>query len=99
MNPYWKKNLRRLSDGIPRSNTLLKFDFSRVPVSILAKQYYCEVKVEHQVIHGEIPKVEVEEGIELHNELLKMKKTTIDDILKSIEEKEHYICSFPLFKT
>jgi len=45
----WKASLR---EQLLTSETTFRHDLSFVPVSSIAGQYYCEVKVDHEYVRG-----------------------------------------------
>jgi hypothetical protein len=62
----------------------------------MAGQYYCELKVDNSFLKGKIQTEAKTEGDLLHTEILAMKKTTVEQVVKKIEEKTTYAASFPL---
>ena len=83
MKKDWKASLR---EQLLTSETTFRHDLSFVPVSSIAGQYYCEVKVDHEYVRGEIPTEEKEVGTELHEEILAMKRVRTDELIKHIEK-------------
>jgi CRISPR/Cas system-associated exonuclease Cas4 (RecB family) len=68
-----------------------------VPASGIARQYYCEQKVEMEYLHGEIETEAKIEGERLHEQLIQMTKITRDDMIKSIKRRKILVASFPIF--
>lgn len=59
---------RQLANDGPRvalSKVPLRFDLPWVPISTIAQQFYCKVKVDHEYKLGKVPTPEKEEGIVL----------------------------------
>ena len=69
---------------------------STIPASSIAQQFYCEMKVEQDFIHGEIETEATNYGTELHEKLLSMEKTTIQKIIEGIESGGFTIVSMLL---
>ena len=93
MKKDWKASLR---EELPTSETPFRHDLSFVPVSSIAGQYYCEVKVDHEYVRGEIPTEEKEVGTELHEEIFVMKRVKTDELIQHIEKAPRVTASFPL---
>jgi|Deesub1362B_J571_1020462.scaffolds.fasta_scaffold00217_33 CRISPR/Cas system-associated exonuclease Cas4 (RecB family) len=91
MGRSWKASLR---EGAPVSKAKLRFNIPRVPISSIAEQFYCEAKVDLKYRFGEVPKLAKEEGARLHEEVLAMERTTLEDMISSIEQKPYYVCRF-----
>ena len=95
----WKENLLNRSELLQLAKDYAqKFrnDISAVPASSIAEQFYCEMKVEQEYVHGEIETETKEEGTALHENLLAMKKATIENIIKGIVKEKVFVASFPL---
>ena len=93
MKKDWRASLR---EQLPTSETSFRHDLSFVPVSSIAGQYYCEVKVDHEYVRGEIPTEEKEVGTELHEEILVMKRVRMDELIEHIEKAPRVTASFRL---
>jgi len=93
MKKDWKASLR---EELLTSETTFRHDLSFVPVSSIAGQYYCEVKVDHEYVRGEIPTEEKEVGTELHEEILAMKRVRTDELIEHIEKAPRVTASFLL---
>jgi len=70
---------------------------SMVPTSGIAEQYYCEQKVEMEYLHGEIETEAKTEGEMLHEQMIRMTKTTLGNLIKSIKKRKILVASFPIF--
>jgi CRISPR/Cas system-associated exonuclease Cas4 (RecB family) len=95
----WKENLlnrKELIELAKGETTKFRTGMSTIPASSIAQQYYCEMKVEQDYIHGEVQTEAKDEGTNLHDNLLAMRKSTIEKIIKGIEKKEILVASFPL---
>lgn len=62
----------------------------------LAAQYYCEQKVEMEYRLGRIETESKLEGENLHKALLRMRKTTLNTMIRRIQTKTVYVASLPL---
>jgi CRISPR/Cas system-associated exonuclease Cas4 (RecB family) len=67
-----------------------------VPASGIAEQYYCEQKVELEYIHGRVETESKREGQEFHEQLIKMRKAALKDIIEGIKHKKLFVASFPI---
>jgi CRISPR/Cas system-associated exonuclease Cas4 (RecB family) len=83
-------------EAAKEETTKFRTNISVIPASSIAEQYYCEMKVEQKYIRGEVQTEAKEEGTNLHDNLLRMRKSTIKKIIKDIENKEILVASFPL---
>jgi CRISPR/Cas system-associated exonuclease Cas4 (RecB family) len=90
----WKENLSSIDSLLKKKQ--FRHEQSAVSASSIGTQFFCEMKVEQDFIHGEIETEEKTEGDILHRELLAMKPTTRKRILREIEEKRLVVASFPL---
>jgi len=90
----WKENLSSID------SLLQKKEFSHgaraVSASSIGTQFFCEMKVEQDFIHGEIETEEKTEGDALHEELLAMEPTTRKRLLDDIARRKLVVASFPL---
>lgn len=94
----WKDSLRNLKNLARQlSEPRYRFDLPYVTVSAIAEQYYCESKVDLEYMFGEVLTEDKEEGRRVHEELLRMEPTTLEGLIKSIEEKPLYVCRFPVY--
>jgi len=69
---------------------------STVPTSRIAGQYYCEQKVEMDYLHGEIKTEAKTEGEKLHEQMIRMRKTTVDNLIKHIKKRKIQVATFPI---
>jgi len=69
---------------------------SFIPVSSLARQYYCELKVDHHYTVGDIPTEAKEEGELIHERLLAMERVALQDFIREVESKPKYEAAFPV---
>ncbi|HXW37949.1 MAG TPA: PD-(D/E)XK nuclease family protein, partial [Nitrososphaerales archaeon] len=90
------KNWRESLAESPGSSEGLKFGQDFVPVSSIAQQFYCEVKVEHQFVHGDIPTEAKGVGTELHEQILFMEKVRVEDLIDHIAGLPRLTASFVL---
>jgi hypothetical protein len=67
---------------------------SYIPVSSLAEQFYCEMKVDLKYRVGEVLTEAKVEGDKLHDEILKMERRTLDELIKKISSRSDFIASF-----
>lgn len=91
----WEKNLRSLSETLSATGEF-RHGIPFIPVSSIAGQYFCELKVDHEYTKGEIPSEAKAEGVSMHMELLAMKKTNLDRIIEGIQKKLIHMASFPV---
>lgn len=87
----WQDNLLSLQALLKGSSFRHGIPF--VPVSGIAHQFYCELKVDHEYTKGEIATQAKEEGTSLHGELLRMQKTTLDKVIERIQKNRLYVVS------
>ncbi len=92
--PDWKQNIRSLKSLLEEREFRNKVH--AISASSIGGQFFCEMKVELDHIHGEVKTEEKREGDVLHEELLAMKKTTIENIVEGIDKKKIYTASFPM---
>jgi hypothetical protein len=72
LKEFWDDLWERERDFLQSGKRDLRHGVSSVGVSTIAGQYYCELKVENEFLHGEIPTEEKEEGTVLHDELIQV---------------------------
>jgi CRISPR/Cas system-associated exonuclease Cas4 (RecB family) len=97
--PAWRINLlnqKELLDLAKLEAGKFRNGSATIAASSIAQQFYCEMKVEQEFIHGEVETEAKSEGTEIHDKLLAMRKTTLKQIVKGIETKEVLVASFPL---
>ena len=97
MGTSWRDNLLLTDREAIVSKMPLRFDLPWVPISAIAQQFYCEVKVDHEYKFGKVPTPEKEEGTVLHEEIIEMEPVTVEELVKSIEKKPICFCTFPVF--
>jgi CRISPR/Cas system-associated exonuclease Cas4 (RecB family) len=90
----WKENLASIHSLLEKKE--FRHGVRSVSASSISTQFFCEMKVEQDFIHGEIETEEKSEGDALHEELLTMKPTTRRRLLKEIEKGKLVVASFPL---
>lgn len=67
-----------------------------VPVSKIASQSYCELKIDHEYTRGEVPSEEKDLGSEIHEAIFAMKKVETEDFIKHISAKKPSIATLTL---
>lgn len=85
------RNIRTTLEGDP-----FRHDLTYIRASHIAEQYYCEMKLEHELVSGEIATEAKREGTDLHYELLAMEKVKLEDFIKNLESSELSVVSLPL---
>jgi CRISPR/Cas system-associated exonuclease Cas4 (RecB family) len=90
----WKENLSSINSLLEKKQ--FRHEVRAVSASSIGTQFFCEMKVEQDFLHGEIETEEKTEGDQLHRELLAMKPTTRKRLVEEIEEKKLVVASFPL---
>ena len=96
MSKNWRENLLGASHSPPHNPIPLRHGLPFVPASAMAGQYYCELKVDNSFVKGDIQTEAKTEGDLLHEEILVMQKTTVEQVVKNIDKKPTYAASFPL---
>lgn len=89
----WENSLNNYKELLKRDQSF-RHGISMVPTSGIARQYYCEQKVEMEYLHGEIETEAKTEGEMLHERLVQMRKTSLNDLIKSIKKRKILIASF-----
>lgn len=90
----WKENLSSVQSLLEKKE--FRHEVGAVPASSIGTQFFCEMKVEQDFVHGEIETEEKREGDALHEELLAMKPTTRKRLVKEIERRKLVVATFPL---
>lgn len=90
----WKDNLISMDENL--AGTAFRHGVQAVAVSDIASQYYCELKVEHQHVQGEVPTEATEEGTAIHDDLLAMEKVSRSNLIERIETRRNYVAAFPI---
>ncbi len=67
-----------------------------IPVSWVAEQFFCELKLEHTLSLGRTVTDDMQRGIEIHEEVLEMQEVSTDELLQLIRKRRSFIASFPL---
>ncbi len=90
----WKDSL---NEGIPEGGAVYRHDLPFVGASTVARQFYCEAKVENEYRLGEIPTEGKGIGTDLHAEIFAMEAVEREDLIKHIEESPSLTASFGLY--
>ncbi len=90
----WRDALRERD--LPSVEPRFRHALSFVNVSSIAKQFYCEEKVEQEYTRGEVPSDVKDAGTDLHEEILAMKPVEREELIKHIEEAPSLAASFRL---
>jgi predicted RecB family nuclease len=90
----WKENLESIHSLLEKKE--FRHGVRSVSASSIGTQFFCEMKVEQDFVHGEMETEEKTEGDALHKELLAMKPTTRRRLLKEIEKGKLVVASFPI---
>lgn len=88
----WEQSILELEETLQGTEFRHKLPF--IPVSSIAGQYYCELKVDHEYTQGEVPSEAKEEGSILHEQLLEMQSTTRENLIHQVKERPICIASF-----
>ena len=91
----WEENLKG-RDHTQDDNLRFRNGIKAIPASSIAEQLYCEMKIEHEYVNGEIETETKNEGTELHEKLLAMEEATIEEIIKGIGTQKTFVASFPI---
>lgn len=93
----WKVALENIAKGRLPVGKKLRHDLSRIYVSNILEQYYCELKVDNKYLERKItPTVIKKRGEELHDAILRFQKISYEEIISKIESLPTYATSFPL---
>jgi CRISPR/Cas system-associated exonuclease Cas4 (RecB family) len=95
-NMKWVDSLSRIKE-LATTNVTFRHGIHYIPASSIAEQYYCEQKVEMSYTVGDIETETKVEGRAIHDALLQMEKTTLEDLIRDIQTKDSCIASFPIF--
>jgi len=93
MGNGWKNSLR---EDIPEGGAAYRHDLLFVGASTVARQFYCEAKVENEYKLGEVPTEDKSIGTGLHEEIFAMESVKTEDLIKHIEELPSLTASFGL---
>lgn len=88
----WEQSIQGLDETLQGTEFRHKLPF--IPVSSIAAQYYCELKVDYEYTHGEVPSEAKQEGSIIHDQLLEMEGTTRDNLIQQVKERPICIASF-----
>lgn len=90
----WKAALK---EGPTASQAEIRYGLSSVPISTIAKQFYCEKQIDFENTIGKVTSEKELLGTDIHNELIDSKthKIDIDEMIELIENEEDYLCIFP----
>ncbi len=94
MPEAWRENLSSAKSLLEKKE--FRHGTRAIPASSIGTQFFCEMKVEQDLVHGEIETEEKAEGDALHEELLAMKPTTQKNLLDDIAKRKLLVASFPL---
>lgn len=75
---------------------MLRHGARLVAASAIGTQYYCEMKVEQQLIHGDIETESKLEGRRLHEEIIKSRKVGFDELSSKIRTEPAFLATLPL---
>lgn len=67
-----------------------------MPASRIAEQYYCEQKVELGYVEGRVETELMQEGQELHQQLIPMQKSSLKRIVRGIKREPVFVASLPI---
>jgi hypothetical protein len=95
-NTKWVDSLLRIKELVI-TNVKFRHGTHFISASSIAEQYYCEQKVEMSYTVGDIETEAKVEGRVIHDALLKMEKTTLENLIRDIQTKDLYSASFPIF--
>ncbi|MDA4121984.1 MAG: PD-(D/E)XK nuclease family protein [Thaumarchaeota archaeon] len=91
----WRDSLRERN--LPEVEPSFRHNLSFVGVSTIAKQFYCEAKVEQEYTRGQVPSEAKDVGTDIHEEILAMKHVGRKELIKHILKEPSLITSFPLY--
>src|SRR5712692_3489264 len=92
----WQKILVDISEHRLPELEPVRHGIKWIPTSTIAQQYYCELKVEHEYLLGEVETESKKAGEELHQALIQTAKTTVSKLIRDIERRPFLGASFPL---
>lgn len=92
MSRDWKE---KLSSSLPFPvGREFRYGVQTIPASSIVAQFFYEMKVEQDFLHGEIETEEKAEGDLLHEQLLAMEPTTREKLIDGIEKRKLYVAAF-----
>jgi len=92
----WADSMLKIMEELASESERFRHGLSLIPASRIASQYYCEQKVEMEYTTGAIETEAKTRGEEIHESLLKMRKTTLKEIIDGIQKERVYVASFPI---
>lgn len=93
----WKVTLENIARGRLPVGKKVRHNLSRVYVSNVLEQYYCELKVENKHIERKVTATGIKRrGQELHDAILGIHRTSCGEMISRIESIPTYTTSFPL---
>lgn len=93
----WKVALQNIGKGRLPIGKKVRHNLSRLYVSNIIEQYYCELKLENKYLGREATSTRIKRrGEELHDAILGIQKISYGEIISKIESLPIYTTSFPL---
>jgi hypothetical protein len=93
----WKISLENMAKGQFPCGRKLRHNLSRVSVSDLSTQRYCELKVDNKYLRRETVAIPSKrKGLELHDTILPSPTQSLEQIVNGIESLEVFVTFFPL---
>jgi hypothetical protein len=88
-----------LGKGPLESQSKIRFGLPSVPISTIAKQFYCEKQIDFEKTIGKVTSDEELLGTDIHKDLIdsKCEAVDIDEIIESIENEAYSPCVLPLW--
>ena len=83
-----------MQGGKDREN--YRFGVLFIPVSWVAEQFFCELKLEHELTLGRETTESMITGAEMHDEILEMEEASEEEIIQMIKKRKSFVASFPL---
>ena|GEM_PF-3666621 len=95
----WKDKLLALPKIIRgvEGGARLRHGVPYVCVSHIAKQFFCEKKVEMMHVYGKVETEVMQEGEQIHKQIMKMERMSVQRLIEEIESKRAVFASFPVF--
>jgi hypothetical protein len=88
LDDFWEDLWKREEEFLASARPEFRHDTAFVGVSTLARQFYCEFKVENEFTMGEIPTEAKETGTELHDELIPGVEIAAKDFARLVSRKK-----------
>jgi hypothetical protein len=95
----WEKSVRNMHETlleVKNSQARLRHELPFASASLLAKQYYCEMKVEQEFLHGQVEKEHMKVGSALHEDLIQLVPVDEETLIENIKREEVTVISLPL---